>query len=134
MRAFDWETLDDAWPEEMVVSPADPTKFIMKYSNATPMYSFPGEAGLSSPAVVNDVVFCSTSKISLYAFSVADGTDLWSDQLGSQTQGFNGGYGYCLGPAVTGDYVVAGGLVLGMDGGILNIYSLPNPVSPPMDN
>ena len=36
---------------------------------------------------------------------------LWSDQLGEQTSGINGGYGYCMGPAVCGDYVVAGGLV-----------------------
>ena len=32
-----------------------------------PMYRTPGESGLSSPAVVNDIVFCSTSKIAVYA-------------------------------------------------------------------
>ena len=45
--------------------------------------------------------------------------------LGEQTGGMNGGYGYCLGPAVWGDYVVAGALVFGRRGGVLRIYSLP---------
>lgn len=89
------------------------------------MYATPGEAGLSSPAVVNDVVFCSTSKIALYAFDANDGTLLWSDALGEQTGGFNGGYGYCLGPAIAGDHVVVGALLMGRDGGVLRIYSLP---------
>jgi hypothetical protein len=30
-----------------------------------------------------------------------------------------------MGPAVAGGYVVAGALVAGVSGGILNIYSLP---------
>ena len=51
---------------------------------------------------------------------------LWEDQLGEQTGGFNGGYGYCLGPAVAGDFVVAGALVFGKRGGVLRIYSLPD--------
>ena len=45
------------------------------------MYTNVGESGLSSPAVVNDVVFCSTSKVSLYAFKVDDGTLLWQDVM-----------------------------------------------------
>ena len=125
MRAFDWQTLDDAWP----MDDSDPKKYI---KSSPPMYSFPGEAGLSSPAVVNDVVFCSTSKIAVYAFDVKDGTTLWSQDMGMQTGGFNGGYGYCLGPAVTGDYLVAGGLVLGRDGGVLMIFKLPNAAPPPV--
>jgi outer membrane protein assembly factor BamB len=88
------------------------------------MYAVPGESGLSSPAVVNDVVFCSTSIIGLYAFCAHDGTLLWQHQLGEQTGGMNGGYGYCLGPAIEGKYVVAGGLVFGRNGGVLHIYSL----------
>jgi hypothetical protein len=30
-----------------------------------------------------------------------------------------------MGPAVWGDYVVAGGLIYGRDGGLLRIYRLP---------
>lgn len=117
MRALDWSTLNDVWP----MDDSDPRR----YSAAKPpMYTTAGEAGLSSPLVVNDVVFCSTSKVALYAFDVKDGRMLWSDQLGEQTGGFNGGYGYCLGPAAKGNYVVAGGLVFGRDGGILRIYQL----------
>jgi outer membrane protein assembly factor BamB len=74
--------------------------------------------------VVNDVVFCSTSKVALYAFDVYNGRMLWCDQLGEQTGGMNGGYGYCLGPAISGDYVVVGGLVFGSQGGVLRIYGL----------
>ena len=56
-----------------------------------PMYTTPGESGLSSAAVVNDVVFCSTSIVTLYAFDANDGTLLWQDRLGQQTGGMNGG-------------------------------------------
>jgi uncharacterized membrane protein YgcG len=129
MRAVSGSTLDDAWPMQTatVALPQGDFQF-QQYTNAAAvMYQNPTEVGLSSPAVVNDVVFCSTTFIGLYAFSVADGTLLWSDILGQQTLGLNGGYGYCLGPAIAGDYVVAGGLVLGGDGGVLRIYALPNP-------
>jgi outer membrane protein assembly factor BamB len=57
-----------------------------------PMYRTLGESGLSSPAVVNDIVFCSTSKIAVYAFDTYSGKMLWEDQFGEQTGGFNGGY------------------------------------------
>jgi Glucose dehydrogenase len=117
MRALDWNTLDDAWE----LSNEDPKRYVKP---SPPMYQTVAESGLSSPAVVNDVVFCSTSKIALYAFSVADGTPLWSTDIGDQTGGFNGGYGYCLGPAVSGDYVVVGSLIYGSDGGILQIFQL----------
>jgi len=117
MRALDYDTLKDAWPTDG----GDPKR----YTKARPpMYTNATESGLSSPAVVNDVVFMATTNVSVYAFSVADGTMLWSDQLGEQTTGMNGGYGYCMGPAVCGDYVVAGGLVYGGDGGILRIYGI----------
>ena len=70
----------------------------------------PQEVGLSSPAVVNDVVFISTTKPGLYAFDAATGLCLWSA----------GGLaaGYPMGPAIYGNYVVVG------SGNTLNIYSL----------
>lgn len=114
MRAMNLD-LSDAWPVDSNNPP--------RYSKAMPpMYSNYNESGLSSPAVVNDLVFMGTTNVSLYAFSTADGTVLWQDQLGEQTGGMNGGYGYCMGPAICGDYVVAGALVFGGDGGILRIY------------
>jgi outer membrane protein assembly factor BamB len=119
LRALDWETLDDAWK----MDDGNPRLYV---NPQPPMYRTPGESGLSSPAVVNDVVFCSTSKIAVYAFDAYSGKMLWEDQLGEQTGGFNGGYGYCLGPAVAGDFVVAGALVFGKRGGVLRIYSLPD--------
>lgn len=118
MRAIDINSLHDAWPMDN----SNPRR----YANVgASMYTNPGESALSSPAVVNDVVFCSTSKVSLYAFNVKDGSLLWSDDLGMQTEGYNGGYGYCIGPAIWGNYVVAGALVMGGDGGVLRIYGLP---------
>lgn len=128
MRAIDLDsdTLSDAWP----LDNRDPRRY-ENTSRTDPgtgqtvgMYASAGESGLSSPAVVNDVVFCTTSKVSIYAFNVRDGSLLWNDDLGSQTDGYNGGYGYCLGPAIWKDYVVAGALVFGRDGGILRIYGL----------
>jgi outer membrane protein assembly factor BamB len=118
MRAMDWNTLKDAWPMD---ENADPQRYLKA---SPPMYATAGESGISVPAVVNDVVFVATTKISLYAFDVNDGTCLWQDDLGSPTQGFCGGYGYCMGPAIWQDYVVAGALVFGRDGGLLNIYKL----------
>jgi len=117
MRALDYDTLKDAWP----LDNGNP----LRYTKARPpMYTNSSESGLSSPAVVNDLVFMATTYVSLYAFSVADGTLLFEDRLGEQTGGFNGGYGYCLGPAVCGNYVVAGALVFGGDGGVLRIYGI----------
>lgn len=135
MRAVDAVTLDDVWP----LDNGDPRRYLNTQHMDTAqgmqvgMYSNSGESGLSSPAVVNDVVFCTTSKISIYAFDVRDGKLLWMDDMGMQTDGYNGGYGYCIGPAVWKNYVVAGSLVAGLDGGVLKIYSLPatQPSSPP---
>jgi len=118
LRALDWHTLADAWP----LDGGDPPRYV---NGRPPLYTNATESGLSVPAVVNDVVLMATTRVSLYAFAVADGTLLWQDQLGSETGGDNGGYGYCLGPAVWGDYVVAGALVRGLKGGVLRIYKLP---------
>ena len=133
MRAIDFNsaTLTDAWPMDN----GDPSKYLnCSHIDDTMgiyagMYTAAGECGLSSPAVVNDVVFCTTSKVSIYAFDVRDGKLLWWDDLGAQTDGYNGGYGYCLGPAIWKDYVVAGALVFGRDGGVLKIYGLTPPAA-----
>ena len=120
MRAISCDTLQDVWPMDVVNN-------VERYSKATPpMYTSPAESGLSSPAVVNDVVFMATTKVSIYAFHVSDGTPLWHDDLGNQTGGYNGGYGYCMGPVVWGNYVVAGALIQDVPdgGGILMIYKL----------
>jgi outer membrane protein assembly factor BamB len=133
MRAIDAATLEDAWP----LNNGDPQRYVNtsfmdpSINTEVGMYTTAGESGLSSPAVVNDLVFCTTSKIAIYAFDVRDGTLLWYDDLGMQTDGYNGGYGYCLGPAIWKNYVVAGALVFGREGGgVLKIYGLlPQPVS-----
>ena len=123
LKALKWDTLAEAWDLDKSFDPP-------RYKNVgLSMYSEPGESipgasGLSSPAVVNNVVFVSTSKVAIYAYDTADGTFLWSDHIGDQTQGLNGGYGYCLGPAIYGNYVVAGALIKSSTGGVLNIYGL----------
>jgi outer membrane protein assembly factor BamB len=129
MRCVDINSLHDAWPVDNGNPPlyAKAKVYDENTGMEVGMYTSGGECGLSSPAIVNDVVFCSTSKVSLYAFAVADGSLLWHDDLGMQTDGYNGGYGYCLGPAVWGDYVVAGALTLGGEGGLLRIYGLAKP-------
>lgn len=120
MRAIKWDSLDDAWPMT-VADDSNPRR----YTNVgDSMYTTPGESGISSPAVVNDVVFMTTTKVGIHAFNTADGTLLWSDVIGSQTGGMQGGYGYCLGAAIYDKYVVAGALVAGETGGVLNIYGL----------
>lgn len=118
LRALDWTTLEDAWPTEGT----NPPRYV---NGRPPFYTNQTESGLAVPAVVNDVVLMSTTQVNVYAFAVADGKLLWQDQLGSETGGYNGGYGYCMGPAVWGDYVVAGALIFGRDGGLLRIYRLP---------
>jgi glucose dehydrogenase len=128
MRALDFSSpqLEDAWPMDN----SDPRKYLYCSHVDEPngvlagMYTSAGECGLSSPAVVNDVVFCTTSKIAIYAFDVGNGKLIWWDDLGMQTDGYNGGYGYCLGAAIWKNYVVAGALVFGRDGGVLRIYGL----------
>lgn len=122
LRALDWMTLADAWP---VVERPYLGGTIQRYARSTPpLYANLSESGLSSPAVVGDVVFMATTWVSVYAFSAHDGTLLFEDRLGQETGALSGGYGYCMGPAVCGDYVVAGALVYGGDGGVLRIYGL----------
>jgi outer membrane protein assembly factor BamB len=102
VRALDWDTLADGWPTANDVVGANT---VTRYSSARPpLYSTSGEAGLSSPAVVNDVLFVSTSKTALYALSVDTGFCLW------QAPGMPpGGWpDFCLGPAVYDNWVVVG--------------------------
>lgn len=124
IRAMDWTTLQDAWP----LDDGNPRRYKAAADPNNPLYKNAGESGISVPAVVNDVVFMATTLVALYAFSATDGTLLWSDveNFGPQTGGMSGGYGYCMGPAIAGNYVVAGALVQGGNGGVLNIYSLPS--------
>ncbi|OLB98490.1 MAG: hypothetical protein AUH35_04150 [Nitrospirae bacterium 13_1_40CM_62_7] len=104
LRALDWATLADRW---VTAVGADG---IRRYTvPAPPMYATP-EAGLSSPAVVNDVVFITTSKPGLYALDAATGLCLWS------ASGLTGDF--VLGPAIYGDFVVVGA------GNMLDIWSL----------
>lgn len=124
IRSLDWSTLLDAWP----LDDGDPQRYaIASEQDANPLYRMGGESGISVPAVANDVVFMATTRVALYAFSARDGELLWADtdNFGPQTGGMSGGYGYCMGMAVAGDCVVAGALVAGDSGGVLNIYSLP---------
>jgi outer membrane protein assembly factor BamB len=116
IRALDWNNLDDAWPTALG---ADGVK---RYTTANPpVYQEANEAALSSPAVVNDVVFVSTtnparSQMSLYALDAATGLCLWAAPKVS-----SGGWpNYALGPAISGEYVVAGA------GDALYIYTRPS--------
>ena len=108
MRAVDWNTLADAW----VTAGANPPKYTVP---VPPMYTTPGETGLSSPAVVNDVVFISTSKPAMYCLDAATGACLWL------APGIGVG-NYAMGPAIYGNYVVVG--IGGYSGGRVNIYRL----------
>jgi outer membrane protein assembly factor BamB len=137
MRAVKWDTLEDAWPmEQYTFTPGNnlPAVQVQRYTKAAvptetnpdlAMYQNPAESSIGSPAIANDVVFVGTANVALYAFRATDGMLLWSDPLGSPTNGINGGYGYCMGAAVWQNYVVAGGLIQSPDGGVLKIYTLP---------
>ena len=123
VRALDWLSLSDAWP----LDDGDPQRYaIAGQQERNPLYKMGGESGLSVPAVANDVLFMATTRVALYALAARDGALLWadSDNFGPQTGGSSGGYGYCMGPAVAGDYVVAGALVAAPGGGVVNIYTL----------
>jgi outer membrane protein assembly factor BamB len=72
------------------------------------------EAGLSSPVVVNDVVLVTTSAPAMYAFRSSDGIPLWTAPNFPPA----GQNPYSLGPAVSGNFVVA------CAGTGLTIYSL----------
>jgi outer membrane protein assembly factor BamB len=116
IRALDWNTLDDAWPT--VLAPGNVTKYSLAQP---PVYNNDNEAALSSPAVVNDVVFVSTtdpanSRMRLYALDAATGLCLWASPIIS-----GGGWpNYALGPAISGEYVVAGA------GNSVYIYTRPS--------
>jgi outer membrane protein assembly factor BamB len=111
MRAVDWDTLLDKWTTTV-------TGGVARYTvPVPPMYSS-SEAGLSSPAVVNDVVFIATSKCALYALDAATGLCLWSAP-GLPAGGWPN---YALGPAIYGNYVVAGA------GKKVYIYKLPTAI------
>lgn len=98
MRALDFN-LNDAWPT--VVGPDN----IRRYTTTRPPMYLTRESGLSSPAVVNDVVLVSTDALALYALDANTGLCLWS------APGLPSGSGwpnYSLGPAIYGNYVVVG--------------------------
>jgi outer membrane protein assembly factor BamB len=103
VRALDWGNLDDAWPTSVdPVTTGGVTYQVRRYTTARPpLYVTPGEAALSSPAVVNDIVLISTSKSALYALDAATGLCLWS------APGLPAGP-WSLGPAVSGNFVVVG--------------------------
>lgn len=100
VRALKWTDLSDAWPTK--VNTVGANKVSMYNVGPGPLYKNGGEAGLSSPAVVNDVVFVSTSLPALYAFDANTGLHLWT------ASGLPSGRTYILGPAVSGNYVVIG--------------------------
>jgi outer membrane protein assembly factor BamB len=105
MRVVDWTTLADAW----ATAGTNPPKYTVP---VPPMYTTAGEAGLSSPAIVNDVVFISTTTSRLYAFDAATGLNLWASPS-------VGGSFYMMGPAIYRKYVV-----VGSQNGRLYIYSI----------
>src|SRR5262249_43698704 len=106
MRALDWMTLNDVWLT--TVGADGVTRYTVPQP---PMYTNPGESGVSSPAVVNDVVFVSTTKPGLYALDAATGLCLWPASGLTPTD-------YILGPAIYGDNVVVG------SGNTILVYSL----------
>jgi outer membrane protein assembly factor BamB len=106
MRALNWDDLHDAWPTS---TGADG---VTRYTNTKPPMYTSLEVGLSSPAVVNDVVFVSTSPpphlggpANLYALSVNDGHCLWT--AGGLPPGAASVI-FALGPAIYGNFVVVG--------------------------
>jgi outer membrane protein assembly factor BamB len=112
LRVVDSGTLVDAW----ATSGTNPPRYTL---GSPPLYSTPGESGLSSPALVNDVVLASTTKPALYGFSAATGLLLWTaDGLGDPAGG-----NFVVGPAVSGNFVVVG-RAAGRRTGTINIYAL----------
>jgi outer membrane protein assembly factor BamB len=95
VRALHWDTLDDAWTGH------EGADGVWRYTvPVPPLYTTPNEAGLGSPAVVNDVVLVPTSRPGLYALDADTGLCLWA------ATGLNGTY--VLGPAVYGNHMVVG--------------------------
>ena len=113
MRICDWNTLADSWPTAVGADT------ITRYSSAAPPMYVDDQAGLSSPVVVNDLVFVctnspTTQSTSLYAFATSNGLLNWSAPAFVN----NTDNPYSLGPAIHGNFVVVGA------GSQLNIYSL----------
>jgi outer membrane protein assembly factor BamB len=146
MRAVDWSTLQDPSKTNPAQWPLAPFTFATPQGNVTVnryapsptppvapalgmagdvMFRTVGEGCVGSPMVVNGAVFVGTQGVTLYAFDSVTGQALYKNRFGQQTLGMNGGYGYCMGAASDGTYVVAGALIYGLDGGMLRIYGLP---------
>ena len=98
MRAVSWDTLVDQW------TTAVGGDGVARYTIPVPPMYMTNEAGLGSPATVNDVVFVSTHKTALYALDAATGLCLWS-ATGLPAGGWPI---FALGPAIYGNYVVNG--------------------------
>lgn len=110
LRALNWNDLTDAWLTQ--VGPDGVRRYVVP---RPPMYTTPGEAGFTSPVVVNDLVLVTTSRPALYALDAETGLGLWTAPgFGAPTPN-----SFTLGPAVFGDFVVVGSANLG-----LMIYSL----------
>lgn len=107
LRALDWNNLNDAWTMANQTIAGHP---VAKYTVPVPPMYQTSEAGCSSPAVVNDVVFVSTNLSALYAFDAHTGLLLWT------APGLPGGQ-FVLGPAIYGNHVVVGA------GGTVYIYA-----------
>jgi glucose dehydrogenase len=97
MRALNANDLHDAWPTAVGADN------VSRYTTTKPPMYTSLEVALSSPAVVNDVVFVSTDKAGLYALDVATGVCLWA-----ATGLPPGPQAFVLGPAIYGNYVVIG--------------------------
>jgi outer membrane protein assembly factor BamB len=111
IRALNWDTLEDAWPTRIGADN------VSRYTTASPPLYTSSEVGLSSPAVVNDVVFMSTNKAALYAFDGATGLCLWT---ASDLPTGQFAIRFALGPAIYSNYVVMGA------GRSVYIYKLPS--------
>ena len=107
--------LSDAWP----TSGNNPPKYT---TPKPPMYTNAGETGYSSPAIVNDVVFMSTTHLGLYAFDAATGLCLWSAEAAAEP-GTIPRTGFIRGPVVYGDDVVIG-IRRSLTEGSLRIYKI----------
>jgi len=95
LRVLDWTTLDDDWPWAVGADN------VRRYTVGTPPLYSSSQPGLSSPGLVNDVVFVSTClPAALHAFDVATGNHLWTAPPPTGS--------YALGPAIYGNYVVMG--------------------------
>ncbi|MFC7622944.1 PQQ-binding-like beta-propeller repeat protein [Microlunatus sp. GCM10028923] len=105
IRAMDWEDLTDAWATAS--GPDQVRRYVVP---RPPLYQTPGEAGFSSPVLVNDLVLLSTSRPALYAFAADTGLPIWrAPGLGPVLPN-----SFTLGPAVYGDFIAVGSANLGL--------------------